>query len=45
MGESRGGRRRVLHRALAAMAVGDLAYRLFARERLRRALSMEPSHA
>jgi hypothetical protein len=45
MGDSRGNGRRVLQRVLAALAVGDLAYRMLAREPLRRALGIESSHA
>jgi hypothetical protein len=45
MGDSRGNGRRMLQRVIAALAVGDLAYRLFAREPLRRALGIETSHA
>jgi hypothetical protein len=37
--------RRVVRRLLAAVAVTDLAYRLFMREPLRRALGIEPKHA
>jgi len=42
---SRGLRLRTLPSVLAALAVGDIAYRLFAREPLRRALGIETSHA
>jgi hypothetical protein len=45
MGDLRGSRLRTLPRVLAALAVGDIAYRLFAREPLRRALGIETSHA
>jgi hypothetical protein len=45
MGESRGNGRRALQRVVAALAIGDVAYRLFAREPLRRALGIETSHA
>lgn len=41
MGESRGNGRRVLQRVIAALAIGDIAYRLIAREPLRRALGIE----
>lgn len=41
MGRWRGKARRVI----AAVAVTDLAYRLFMREPLRRALGIEPKHA
>ena len=37
--------RRVWRRVLAAVAVTDLAYHLFVREPLRRALGIEPKHA
>lgn len=37
--------RRVARRLLAAVAVADLAYRLFMREPVRRALGMEARHA
>ena len=36
---------RVWRRVLAAVAVTDLAYHLFMREPLRRALGIEPKHA
>jgi len=45
MGDSRGTRLRTLPRVLAALAIGDIAYRLLAREPLRRALGIESSHA
>lgn len=45
MEESRGGWRRTVRRVVAALAVGDIAYRLFVRETVRRALGMEPTHA
>jgi hypothetical protein len=45
MGESKGNGRRVLQRVIAALAIGDVAYRLLAREPLRRALGIETSHA
>jgi len=45
MGASRGSRRRVLQRVIAALAIGDVAYRLFAREPLRRALGIETHNA
>jgi hypothetical protein len=37
--------RRVVRRLLAALAVADLAYRLFMREPIRRALGIEARHA
>jgi hypothetical protein len=37
--------RRMLRRMLATVAVTDLAYHLFLREPLRRALGIEPKHA
>jgi len=40
MGDSRGGMRRVIPRAIAVLAVTDAAYRLFMREPLRRALGI-----
>jgi hypothetical protein len=45
MGDSRGDGRRVLQRVIAALAIGDVAYRLLAREPLRRALGIETSQA
>jgi hypothetical protein len=45
MGESRVDARRVARRLLAAIAVSDMAYRLFMREPLRRALGIEARHA
>jgi hypothetical protein len=45
MGGSRGSWRRVVQRTLAALAIGDVAYRLIAREPLRRALGIETRHA
>lgn len=45
MGESRGNGRRVAQRVIALLAIGDVAYRLLAREPLRRALGIETSHA
>jgi hypothetical protein len=45
MGESRGNGRRVLQRVIAALAIGDVAYRLLAREPLRRALGIAASQA
>ncbi len=41
MGESRGNGRRMAQRVIAALAISDVAYRLFAREPLRRALGIE----
>ena len=40
MEESRGSRLRKLPHVLAALAIGDIAYRLLAREPLRRALAL-----
>jgi len=45
MEDSRGSRLRMLPHVLAALAIGDIAYRLLAREPLRRALGIETSHA
>ena len=45
MGDSRGNGRRLLQRVIAAVAIGDVAYRLLAREPLRRALGIETSRA
>jgi hypothetical protein len=45
MEDSRGSRLRMLPQVLAALLVGDIAYRLLAREPLRRALGIETSHA
>jgi hypothetical protein len=45
MGESRTGSRRVVGRVIAAVAVTDLAYRLFVRAPLRRALGIEAGQA
>jgi hypothetical protein len=45
MGDSRGDARRVASRVVAAVALSDLAYRLFVRESLRRALGIEVKHA
>jgi hypothetical protein len=45
MGESRVDAGRVARRLLAAIAVSDMAYRLFMREPLRRALGIEARHA
>jgi hypothetical protein len=41
MGETTGDVRRMARRVIAAVAVTDLAYRLFMREALRRALGIE----
>lgn len=41
MGESRGSARRIASRVIAAVAVTDMAYRLFMRAPLRRALGVE----
>jgi len=45
MGESTVKARRVVRRVVAAVAVTDVAYRLFVREPLRRALGIEAKHA
>jgi hypothetical protein len=45
MGESRGDARRLVGRVVAAVAVSDLAYRLFVRAPLRRALGIDVKHA
>jgi len=45
MGERTQGRWRRLPRVLAALAIGDVAYRLLAREALRRALGVQTRHA
>ncbi len=45
MGESRGSGRRAAQRLIALLAIGDLAYRLLAREPLRRALGIETGRA
>jgi hypothetical protein len=45
MGETRGDPRRLMGRLVAAVAVSDLAYRLFVRGPLRRALGIEVKHA
>jgi hypothetical protein len=44
MGESSAGARRAMRRVIAAVAVGDMAYRLLMREPLRRALGIEVRH-
>jgi hypothetical protein len=41
MGGSRGNARRIASRLIAAVAVSDLAYRMFMRGPLRRALGIE----
>jgi hypothetical protein len=41
MGESNGNARRIASRLIAAVAVTDMAYRLFVRAPLRRALGIE----
>jgi hypothetical protein len=41
MGEKRGDARRILRGVLAALAVSDLAYRMFVRETVRRRLGIE----
>ncbi|MBA3807195.1 MAG: hypothetical protein H0X28_02180 [Solirubrobacterales bacterium] len=45
MGESRRDLRRVMRRVAAAVAVSDVAYRMFMRAPLRRALGIEVGHA
>jgi hypothetical protein len=45
MGDTRGHARRLIGRVVAAVAVGELAYRLFVRAPLRRALGIEVRHA
>lgn len=45
MGEGKGHAGRVMRRLIAAVAVTDVAYRLFMREPLRRALGIEAKHA
>jgi hypothetical protein len=45
MGETRGHAGRLVGRVVAAVAVSDLAYRLFVRTPLRRALGIEVRHA
>lgn len=45
MGESTANARRLARRVIAAVAVTDVAYRLFVREALRRALGIEARHA
>lgn len=45
MGESTAGARRVVSRVIAALAVSDVAYRLWVRAPLRRALGIEAKHA
>ena len=42
---SRRDTRRVARRVLTALAVSDIAYRMFMREPLRRALGIEAKHA
>lgn len=44
MGESRAGLGRLARRVIAAVALSDVAYRLFVREPLRRALGIEARH-
>ena len=41
MGQNRGDARRMVRRVITALAVSDLAYRMFMRETVRRALGME----
>ena len=45
MGGSSTHARRTMRRVIAAVAVGDVAYRLLMREHLRRALGIEARHA
>ena len=45
MGESTAHARRVVSRVIAARAVSDVAYRLWMRGPLRRALGIEAGHA
>jgi hypothetical protein len=45
MRDTRGHVRRLVSRVVAAVAVSDLAYRLFVRAPLRRALGIEVRHA
>jgi hypothetical protein len=45
MGEGKGHARRMVRRVIAAVAVTDVAYRLFMRGPLRRALGIEARHA
>jgi len=45
MGETRGSSRRVIQRLIAGLAIGDVAYRLWMRAPLRRALGIETTHA
>jgi hypothetical protein len=45
MEDSRGLRLGTLPRVLAALAISDIAYRLLARQYLRRALGIDTSHA
>jgi len=45
MGESHRNIRRLVSRVVAAVAVSDVAYRLFMRAALRRALGIEVGHA
>jgi hypothetical protein len=41
MGQTKGDGRRIVRRLIAAVAVSDLAYRMFMRAPLRRALGIE----
>ena len=41
MGQKSGDLRRIARRVVAALAVGDLAYRMFVRETVRRRLGIE----
>ena len=45
MGEGKGHATRMVRRVIAAVAVTDLAYRLFMRGPLRRALGIDARHA
>jgi hypothetical protein len=45
MGASKDGTRRMVARLLAALAVGDLAYRMLIRDPVRRSLGIETRHA
>lgn len=45
MGESGRNMRRLVRRVVTAVAVSDVAYRLFMRAALRRALGIEVGHA
>ena len=45
MGESKGNGRRIAQRLIAVLAISDVAYRLLAREPLRRRLGIETGRA